>query len=73
MTGITFCYWDCKTKIDLIIIIFWQTFTTTIGSIAFLRMLTLIKLYRPHNKRMSTLLLVDILVLLWSISIIDEI
>lgn len=68
-----FCYWDAKSKEDLIIIIVNQSITATIGITAFLRMPTILQLYRQKNERIKTLLLVHVLVLLWSISSIDTI
>jgi len=71
MTEIDFCYWDAKSQEDLIIIIINQTITATIGITAVLRMPTLFQLYEQRNTRISTLMLVHILVLLWSISSIS--
>lgn len=63
-----FCYWDAKSKEDVLIIIFNQTVTSAIALTALFRLPALLSLSRKQpSVRLNTLLFVHLLALLWGV------
>lgn len=68
MADITFCYWDAKSKLDLVVIIVNQTIVTTIAIVAILRLPNLLSLsHSKLNIQITRILLIHSLIILWAI------
>jgi hypothetical protein len=65
----TFCYWDAKSKPDLIIIIINQTIVTVLLSITALRMPNLLRLWKSGlSIDVRKITLIHALIIAWALS-----